>query len=129
MFPFVFGLSYATFRFSNLQLSNSQIPRGENVEVAVEVENTSDVAGDEVVQLYIHQQYGSSSRPVRELKGFRRIALQAHEKKTVKLLLTKDNLTYWTSATKSWTQDASKFDVWAGGDSAATLHSTFAVVQ
>ena len=129
LFPFGFGLSYATFRFSNLQLSNSQIPRGENVEVAVEVENTSDVAGDEVVQLYIHQQYGSSSRPVRELKGFRRIALQAHEKKTVKLLLTKDNLTYWTSATKSWTQDASKFDVWAGGDSAATLHSTFAVVQ
>ena len=129
LFPFGFGLSYATFRFSNLQLSNSQIPRGENVEVAVEVENTSDVAGDEVVQLYIHQQYGRSSRPVRELKGFRRLALQAHEKKTVKLLLTKDNLTYWTSATKSWTQDASKFDVWAGGDSAATLHSTFAVVQ
>jgi len=129
LFPFGFGLSYATFQFSNLKVSKSQIHKGENVAVAVDVENTSEVPGDEVVQLYIHQQYGSSSRPVRELKGFRRVSLRAHEQETVKLLLTRDDLTYWSSATKSWTQDASQFDFWAGGDSTAELHSTFAVVR
>ena len=129
LFPFGFGLSYANFQFSNLLVSKSQIHKSENLEVSVDVENTSNVPGDEVVQLYIHQQYGSSSRPVRELKGFRRVSLQPHEKESVKLLLTKDDLMYWTSATKSWVQDASVFDVWAGGDSAAALHSTFAVVQ
>jgi beta-glucosidase len=129
LFPFGFGLSYATFQFSNLQVSKPQIHKGVNTEITVDVENTSDVPGDEVVQLYIHQQYGSSSRPVRELKGFHRISLRAHEKETVKLLLTKEELTYWSSATKSWIQDASMFDMWAGGDSTATLHTTFAVVQ
>lgn len=129
LFPFGFGLSYATFQFSNLQVSKPQISRGESEEVAVDVENTSDIPADEVVQLYIHQQYGSSSRPVRELKGFRRVSLRAHKKETVKFLLTKDDLTYWTSATKSWIQDASTFDMWAGADSTAALHSTFAVVQ
>jgi len=129
LFPFGFGLSYATFQFSNLQVSKPQIHKGDSTEIAVDVENTSDVPGDEVVQLYIHQQYGSSSRPARELKGFRRVSLRAHEKETVKLLLTKDDLTYWSSATKSWTQDASQFDFWAGGDSTAELHSTFAVVR
>jgi beta-glucosidase len=129
LFNFGFGLSYANFKFSNLLVSKSRIHKGENLEVSVDVENTSDVPGDEVVQLYIHQQSGSSSRPVRELKGFRRISLLPHEKESVKLLLTKDDLTYWTSATKSWTQDASNFDVWIGGDSTADLHSTFAVVQ
>jgi beta-glucosidase len=128
LFPFGFGLSYATFQFSNLQISKSQIHKGENVEVAVDVENISDIFSDEVVQLYIHQQYGNSSRPVRELKGFRRVSLHAHEKRTVKMVLTKEELTYWSSATKSWTQDASTFDVWAGGDSTASLHATLAVV-
>jgi len=129
LFSFGSGLSYAKFEFTNLHVSKSQIHKGDNTGVAVDVENTSDVSGDEVVQLYIHQQYGSSSRPVRELKGFRRVSLHAHEKETVKLLLTKDELTYWSSATKTWIQDASIFDVWAGGDSTAALHDTFAVVQ
>jgi beta-glucosidase len=129
LFPFGFGLSYAKFQFSNLQISKSQIRKGETAEVAVDVENTTDVSGDEVVQLYIHQQYGTSSRPVRELKGFRRLSLQPHEKTTVKLVLNTEDLTYWSSATKSWLQDASTFDVWAGGDSTATLHATVAVVE
>lgn len=129
LFPFGFGMSYAQFQFSSLQVSKSQIHKGDNTEVAVDVENTSDISGDEVVQVYIHQQYGSSSRPVRELKGFRRISLHAHEKETVKLTLAKEDLTYWSSATKTWIQDASTFDVWSGGDSTAELHSTFAVVQ
>jgi beta-glucosidase len=95
----------------------------------VDVENTSNIEGDEVVQLYVHQQFGSSSRPVRELKGFKRISLSAHEKKTIQFALSKGDRIYWTSTTKSWVLDASQFDIWIGGDSTATLHETFEVAQ
>jgi beta-glucosidase len=81
------------------------------------------------VQLYIHQKYGTSSRPVRELKGFERVSLAPHERKTIEFTLTPRDLTYWSSATHSWVEDAAPFDVWAGGDSTATIHSNFAVSQ
>jgi beta-glucosidase len=128
LYQFGFGLSYATFSFSNLQLSKSEIRAGESLDVSVDVENTSDVPGDQVVQLYLHQQFGTSSRPVRELKGFRRVPLSAHDKKTVQFSVGKADRAYWSSATKSWVDDASKFDVWVGGDSTATLHEAFSVV-
>lgn len=128
LLPFGFGLSYAKFQFSNLQLSKTEIQKGDPIGVSVDVENTSNVAGEEVVQLYIHQQYGTSSRPVRELKGFERVKFAQHEKKTVRFTLTREDLTYWSSATRSWVEDAAPFDVWAGGDSTATLHGTFTVL-
>jgi beta-glucosidase len=129
LFPFGFGLSYTQFEFSRLQVETPSAKRGQNVQVAVDVENTAETRGDEVVQLYIHQKYGTSSRPVRELKGFERITLGPHEKKTVHFTLTARDLTYWTSATRSWVQDASSFDVWVGGESNAQLHGTFTVSQ
>ena len=127
LFPFGFGLSYTTFNFLNLQVSQRQVNRGEAVHVNVEVENAGDISADEVVQLYIHQQYGSASRPVRELKGFQRLPLKAHEKKSIEFTLTQDDLSYWSDQTKSWTQDAAPFDVWVGGDSTAPLHASFVV--
>ena len=127
LFPFGFGLSYAAFQFSELKMSKGEVNKGEPFSVSVEVENSSNVGGDEVVQLYVHQQYGGSSRPVRELKGFRRVSLKPHEKQTVAFNLSKDDLTYWSSATQSWVRDASDFDVWIGGDSTADLHGSFAV--
>jgi beta-glucosidase len=95
----------------------------------VDVENTGPRAGDEVAQLYIHQRAGSASRPVRELKGFERVALAPGEKKTVRFRLGKEELTYWSSAAKAWVQDAAAFDVWAGGDSTAPLATTFRVTR
>ncbi|MGO9337841.1 MAG: beta-glucosidase BglX [Terracidiphilus sp.] len=127
LYPFGFGLSYATFNFSNLKLSKPLVKKDESVDVSVDVENTSDVAADEVVQLYVHQQYGTSSRPVRELKGFKRVSLSPHEKKSVQFTLTKADRTYWSSATRSWIEDVSRFDVWVGGDSSTTLHGSFDV--
>ena len=127
LFPFGFGLSYASFQFTDLKVSKSEISKGESLGVSVEVENGSNVGGDEVVQLYLHQQYGSSSRPVRELKGFRRVALKPHEKQSVEFTLTKNDLTYWSAATRSLVQDSSLFDLWIGGDSTAGLHGSFAV--
>ncbi len=129
LYPFGYGLSYSNFAFSNLKLSHSEIKPGETVDVSVDVENTGASSADEVAQLYIHQQSGSTSRPVRELKGFERITLGAHEKKTVHFSLGNDELTYWSTATKSWVEEPATFDVWVGADSTASLHANFNITH
>ena len=129
LFPFGYGLSYSTFRFSDLKLSRAQLKPGETIDVTFDVENTGAAEGDEVAQLYIHQRSGSASRPVRELKGFERVSLSAHAKKTLHMSLGKEELSYWSSAKKAWVQEPAAFDVWIGGNSDATVHSSFAVVQ
>ena len=127
MYPFGYGLSYSSFRYSNLKMGRNEIKPGESVEVSVDLENASDRAGDEVAQLYIHQQSGSASRPVRELKGFERVALGAHEKKTVHFSLGKEELSYWSASKHDWVNEPAVFDVWVGGDSDASLHTHFTV--
>jgi len=92
---------------------------------SVDVENIGDREGVAVVQLYIHQQSGSASRPVRELKGFERVSLKPHEKRTVQFQLSDEDLSYWSSATRSWLIEPVKFDIWAGDDSNASLHTEF----
>jgi beta-glucosidase len=129
LYPFGYGLSYSKFAFSNLKLSRSDIRPGESIDVSVDLENTGASSADEVAQLYIHQQSGSTSRPVRELKGFERVTLAAHEKKTVHFALGKDELTYWSTATKSWVEEPATFDVWVGADSNASLHANFKITQ
>jgi beta-glucosidase len=129
LYPFGYGLSYSKFAFSNLKLSRSEIKPGGSIDVSVDVENTGATSADEVAQLYIHQQYGSTSRPVRELKGFERLTLGAHEKKTVHFSLGNDELTYWSTATKSWVEEPAAFDVWVGGDSTAALHAGFVIAK
>jgi beta-glucosidase len=129
LYPFGHGLSYTTFSFSNLRVSKPEIKLGESTEVLVDVENTGRRAGDEVAQLYIHQRYGSASRPVRELKGFERITLAPGEKRTVRFTLGKSELTYWSGASKAWVQEPSVFDVWVGTDATATLATTVRLVR
>ena len=94
----------------------------------MEVTNTGSVAGDEVVQLYVHQKAGSDSRPRRELKGFRRVTLKPGEKQTVTFPLGPDELRYWSTSQRKWVQDTEALDLWAGGDSNATLHADLTVV-
>lgn len=127
LFPFGYGLSYTTFELSNLRLSDALIKPSDPLEVSVDVRNSGTTQGDEVVQLYLHQQSGTSSRPVRELKGFQRVALAPGEIRNVKFTLTDHDRTYWSTATQSWVQDASALDVWIGTDSNATLHAAFSV--
>jgi beta-glucosidase len=129
LYPFGFGLSYSNFKFANLQLSKTSIGVGDTTEVSVDVTNTGSVAGDAVAQLYIHQRYGSASRPVRQLKGFERIALQPGDTKTLKFPLGKNELKYWNPQTKQWIVEPSEFDVWAGEDSTASLHVDLKVTQ
>jgi beta-glucosidase len=128
LYPFGYGLSYCTFQFSNLKISRTEIKPGETLDVAVDLENTGNSAADEVAQLYIHQQSGSASRPVRELKGFERLSLAPHQKKTLHFSLGKDELSYWSTAKKDWVEEPATFDVWIGGDSNASLHSRFIVM-
>jgi beta-glucosidase len=129
LFPFGHGLSYTTFSYSNLRVSKPEIKAGESTEVLVDVENTGRRAGEEVAQLYIHQRYGSASRPVRELKGFERIALAPGQKKTVRFTLGKPELTYWSGAARTWVQEPAVFDLWVGGDATASLTTTFRVIK
>lgn len=129
LYPFGYGLSYTKFAISNLRLDKVTVKIGDSIVVSVDVQDTGGIIGDEVVQLYIHQQSGSASRPVRQLKGFEKVSLAPGEKKTVHFTLGKDELTYWSPSLKDWVQEPAVFDVWVGEDSTASLHGNFEVTQ
>jgi len=129
LYPFGYGLSYSAFKFANLRVSNDHIKADGSAEVMVDVTNTSAVTGDVVAQIYIHQRAGSASRPVRQLKGFRRLALNPGETQTLKFTLGKDELQYWNPQTGAWIVEPGAFDVWAGEDATATLKAELTVVQ
>jgi beta-glucosidase len=129
LYPFGYGLSYTNFKFDHLRLSKANVKAGESTEVEVDVTNAGGVAGDAVAQVYIHQRAGSASRPVRELKGFQRIALKPGETQTLKFSLGKDELSFWSPQTKAWGVEPGAFDVWAGEDSTASLHAELAVTE
>jgi beta-glucosidase len=129
LYPFGFGLSYTTFSIANLKVAAPQVKLGSSVTVAADVTNTGTVAGDEVVQLYIHQKVGSDSRPMRELKGFERLTLNPGATKTVSFQLGPAELGYWSTNAGRWIQDAEAFDIWVGADSLATLHADLTVVR
>jgi beta-glucosidase len=116
LYPFGFGLSYGRFDYSEPFLDRDSIRVGEEVTIAVDVTNASGIVADEVVQLYIHQRHGTSTRPVRELKGFRRITLEPGETQTVSFTLAPKHLSYWSAATRSVVQDPTTIDIWVGGD-------------
>jgi beta-glucosidase len=129
LYPFGYGLSYSAFKFANLKLSKNSMSVNDTNEVSVDVTNTGSVSGDAVAQIYIHQRFGSASRPVRELKGFERITLQPGETKTLKFPLGTDQLHYWNPQSKGWGVEPTEFDVWAGDDSMASLHAEFTTTQ
>jgi beta-glucosidase len=95
LFPFGFGLSYTTFEYSDLQLSKSEIAANENIEVSVTIKNTGARDGAEIAQLYIRDVYSDVTRPVKELKGFERVALKAGESKRITFTLTPEHLRYY----------------------------------
>lgn len=129
LYPFGYGLSYTTFSIANLKLAAPQVKLGDSVAVTADVTNTGSVAGDEVVQLYIHQKAGSDSRPMRELKGFQRVTLKPGETRTVTFSVTPAELGYWSTQAGKWVQEREAFDLWVGTDSSAKLHADLAVVR
>lgn len=129
LWPFGHGLSYASFAYGGPRLAPAEIGVGETTTVTVDVTNTSGIAADEVVQLYVHQRYGTSSRPIRELKGFERVSIGAGETRTVTFELGPDQLRYWSAATRDWVQDATELDVWIGGSSAVAAAESETVLR
>jgi beta-glucosidase len=129
LYPFGYGLSYSTFKFGNLRLSKEFMKASQTSEALVDVTNTGAVTGDAVAQVYIHQRAGTASRPVRQLKGFQRVTLQPGETQTVKFRLGPAELSYWSPQTKAWGVEAGAFDVWAGDDSTASLHTELTVEE
>jgi len=126
LYRFGFGLSYSTFGFSNLKLSAASMGT-DGIDATVDVKNTGAQAGDEVVQLYTHERFGSASRPARELKGFERISLAAGESRTVRLHLSAYDISFWSEATRRRATEASTYDVWIGDSSTAAAHAEFSV--
>ena len=124
LYRFGFGLSYTTFSIDHLVLSAS-VMGSAGIDATVDVTNTGKLDGAEVVQLYTHQRSGSASRPVRELKGFQRVALKAGETRHIVLHLSPADLAFWSPATKARAAEAASYDVWVGNNSAATQHAEF----
>jgi beta-glucosidase len=111
MFPFGFGMSYTTFQVGNMKVGKA----GTNVTVSVDVKNTGNRAGVEVVQIYVGEQNCPEPRPLRELKGFSRVMLNPGETKRVEITLPRDAFAYWSSTAKNWKVDAgNKFTIEAG---------------
>jgi beta-glucosidase len=127
LYPFGHGLGYGAFSLGTPTLSADSIAVGDTLTVSVTVTNSGVRSAEEVVQLYLHQRYGTSSRPVRELKGFQRVAVDAGASITVELTLGPDELRYWSAATRDWVQDATTYDLGVGTDSTVELGTTFTV--
>ncbi len=117
LFPFGHGLSYTTFRYDNLRLASPRIGVGGTAIVSVEVTNTGERAGDEVVQVYVRDQVSSLTRPVKELRGFRRITLQPGETRTVEFALPPPALAF-LDENMEWVVEPGVFDIMVGSSSA-----------
>lgn len=124
LFPFGYGLSYTTFNVSSVQLSASTMPHNGKIIASVTVTNTGDVEGATVVQMYLHDHVATISRPVKELKGFKRIMLKAGESKKVSFSINADTLKFW-NAHQQWVAESGNFSVMIGLDSVSTQNTEF----
>ncbi len=125
-YPFGYGLSYTTFDYSDLKVLTPEVAMGESVRVSVKVRNSGKRDGAEVVQLYLRDDVASTTRPVRELKGFERVELRAGEERTVEFEITPEDMSFWT-INEEFAQESGTFHLWVGHDSNATLEGMFTV--
>lgn len=116
LFPFGYGLSYTTFTYGDCQLSTGTMKPGDVLTVACDVTNSGSYDAQEVVQLYIRDKVGSLVRPVKELKGFKKVMIKAGETQKVEFTLTTDDLAYW-NADMQRRAEIGDFTVWIATDS------------
>jgi beta-glucosidase len=128
LFPFGWGLSYTTFKYSNLKVTPDTIGTEGQTKASADVTNTGSVRGDEVVQLYIHQTVSSVTRPVKELRGFRRVSLKPGETQTIEFTLTPKELSYLNREMQQ-AVEAGTFEVMVGGHSNEVISTTLKVVN
>ena len=126
-YPFGYGLSYTTFTVDNLRLSTDRVSRHGKVRATVDVTNTGDRAGDEVVQLYLHDPVASISQPVRRLRGFERVTLDAgSRRRRSRFTLDKSDFGFYDNDGK-FVVEPGRIDVYAGNSSDAELTKSFTV--
>ena len=128
LFPFGFGLSYTNFEYSNFKLSTDKINFKSSLKVSIDVANTGNFDGKEIVQLYIRDLVGSITRPVKELKGFQKINLKKGEKKTVTFEISAEDLRFYNSDLK-FLAEKGMFEVFAGSNSDTETKAVFELVN
>jgi beta-glucosidase len=126
-FPLGFGLSYARFEYSGIKLSSKTLRPGETLHVSAELTNRGGVKAEEVVQLYVRDLVGSVTRPVKELSGFERVALEPGETRTVSFALSASDLAFYDRELR-WVTEPGRFHVWIGGCSDTNLQAEFELV-
>lgn len=125
LYEFGYGLSYTTFKYSDLILSSHEINNSNNeIEVSVKLTNTGKFEGKEVVQLYIRDLFASTTRPVKELKDFKMVSLKPNETKNISFTISKKTLEFY-SANEKWEAELGDFTVFIGGSSNTKLESNF----
>ncbi|MFC6877501.1 beta-glucosidase BglX [Flavobacterium myungsuense] len=128
LFPFGFGLSYTTFEYSNMKLSSTKMNTNDKLKVSVDVTNTGNYDGKEVVQLYIRDLVGSVTRPIKELKGFQKTALKKGEKQTITFEISIEDLKFYNSDLQ-FNAEPGYFEVFVGGNSDTQLNEKFELVN
>ena len=116
LYEFGYGLSYSQFEYSDVRLSNSKIAQNESTKLFVTVKNMGQYAGDEIVQLYIRDKFSQVTRPVKELKGFKRVSLKPGEERAVDFDITPDMLAYY-NLQMNWVVEPGDFKIMVGGSS------------
>ncbi|MFM9988285.1 glycoside hydrolase family 3 N-terminal domain-containing protein [Flavobacterium sp.] len=128
-FPFGFGLSYTTFQYSDLKLSKLKMKKDEIIEASVTITNTGKFAGEEVVQLYLHDLFGSVVRPIIELKDFQKIKLEVGESKTIKFVIDNKKLSFYNSKL-DFESEIGDFEIMIGSSSAdIRLKNNFELIK
>ena len=128
LYPFGYGLSYTSFRYANLRLASARAKRSETLRVLVDLTNTGSRAADEVAQLYVRDLVGSLTRPVKELKGFRRVRLAAGETRTLAFDVPVETLGFHDLSMR-YVVEPGAFRLWVGGDSQSGLEAGFEVIE
>ncbi|MCG7588658.1 glycoside hydrolase family 3 C-terminal domain-containing protein, partial [Photobacterium sp. OFAV2-7] len=128
LYPFGHGLSYADFSYGDIKLSSDTLTQDGKLEVSVKVTNSGDYDGEEVVQLYTRQLVGSTTRPVKELKGFQKLYFEKGESKTVTFTLTADDLAFYRAGLE-WGVEPSDFYVYVGTSSDDVQRAEFKLVD
>ncbi|MEN8156744.1 MAG: beta-glucosidase BglX [Bacteroidota bacterium] len=126
LFPFGYGLSYTTFEYTSLTLSDTLLADGEVLQVKATITNTGEIFGEEVVQLYVRDMVGSVTRPVRELKGFQKVGVEPGASVDVEFELSKEDLHYF-GANRQWGIEPGGMRLWVASDAAGGLEAGFEI--
>ncbi len=129
LFPFGYGLSYTEFEYSSLRLSTASIKDTDTVTVSVDVSNKGGRAGKEVVQLYVGDKQSTVFRPIRELKGFKKVSLNPGETQTVSFTLDKRSFAYWNADIHDWHVESGEFTIEIGKSSREIVLSDTVTVE